>query len=146
MLSFYIDKYKLHATRLTPNMTIEEFVPEQFCDGWGFYVDIESATRTAHKSFDKQVVKQPPQRANNTLLKTTTMPIPIPMPIPSTSCPKQPFTQTDFEYITLKSDRSPPMTLEDMINCTNRPNTPCVSTSYYNGLILTAVICLCLLL
>jgi len=119
-------------------MTIEEFMPETLCDGWGFYVDIESAKQVSFKATHAPAPKQKNQI-------TKSMPIPIPAPTQSFAhyCPKQPFME-DTGYISLKSDRLPSMTLEDMINCTKPLTKQSTATSYCNGFFLTAIICFCL--
>ena len=81
---------------LTIEMPLEE---NQFCDGWGFYVDIENDTNLMFKPTSTSSSK----------------PIPIPAPPKQTPPPKN-----EYQYITVKQNGAPPLTLNDMIQVSNK--------------------------
>jgi hypothetical protein len=116
------------------------FVQEQFCDDWGFYVDIEDYG---------------PRSENATQKKPTIIPsapILIPSPTKTTVMISPPSAQP---FATVKLDRPPSLTLEDMINLGARTRKGkekeedtnlCSMNFQYNKTTLIALICICLFL
>jgi hypothetical protein len=80
---------------------VEDFVPQQLCEGWGFFIDIE-------EGFGKT------NAPTNAPTKPKHVPKPKPIFIP-TSMNIPTYVPRETRYVTVKPDRHPSLTPEDMV-------------------------------
>jgi len=93
--------------------TVEVFVPQQICQGWGFFVDIEEGYGTTISP--TKTVSNPNFKPNhNHNHNHNHNPKPKPIIIP-TSMHIPAYVPRETRYITVKPDRPPSLTLEDMV-------------------------------